>query len=337
MEPPARESVKRITPHLWTLGSNMMCVKINAQETPPLSSLQSWQDGDSMFCLLPRDEALLTTSGEGDSAIDLIQECGTGGSVWGIGSEAICKVKGWREDRQLEAGTIAFVRDNCSSVPVPEVLYTWIDKPFNRSFLILRRVRGHTLNSAWPYLSASQRLKIAKKVAQHCSVLARKTSSRFESVSGHGILEYWLMGRPPASNPTWLPMVLGPFSGIEMKAYMSRISSEPVPDIDSEAIDPEVDESLPFYHPDLGPTNIMVSDDGDNVTAIIDWEAAGYFPRFWVATRPASNPAYRLSDPNSDAEKNEWSKMLVEALEGIGFSCLDTAYTKWNKAMTGPA
>jgi hypothetical protein len=178
MELPARESVKRINPRLWTLGSNMMCVKSDAQETPPPSAVSSWHDGDSIFYLVPRDETLLlTASGEGDPAIDRIQECGTGGSVWGIGSEVICKVKGWCEDRQLEAATIAFVGENCPSVPLPEVLYSWIDQPINRTFLILRRVRGRTLSSAWPHLSAGQRLNIAEEIARHCSVLATNTSS----------------------------------------------------------------------------------------------------------------------------------------------------------------
>jgi hypothetical protein len=148
MDPPARESVKRINDHLWTLGTDKMCVKANAQEPPPPSALCSWQDGDSIFHLLPRDENLLAASGEGDAAIDRIQECGTGGSVWGIGSEAICKVKGWREDRQLEAATIAFVRDNCPSVPLPQVLYSWIVEPIYRTLLILKRVHGRTLNAA---------------------------------------------------------------------------------------------------------------------------------------------------------------------------------------------
>jgi hypothetical protein len=92
-----------------------MCVKAGTQETPPLSAVSSWQDGYSNFYLLPRDETLLMASGKGDPAIDRIKEYGTGGSVWGIGSEAICKVKGWREDRQLEATTIAFVSKNCFS------------------------------------------------------------------------------------------------------------------------------------------------------------------------------------------------------------------------------
>ncbi|KAF1959786.1 hypothetical protein CC80DRAFT_489872 [Byssothecium circinans] len=328
MEPPARESVRRMNAHIWTLGSQMMCIRVGVEEIPPLNSLCSWQDGDSMFHLLTRDETLLMTSGEGDSAIDRIQECGTGGSVWAIGSEAICKVKGWCEDRQLEAATIAFLRAKCPSVPVPEVLYSWIDHAFQRTFLVMRRVHGRTLNQAWPDLSDSQRLNIANELAQHCSVLALQTSSRYETASGHGVLEYWLMGSPPASNPTWLPMVLGPFTGTQMKSYMSQISTKPVP---------EFDEQLPFYHPDLGPTNILVSDDGKSLTAIIDWEAAAYFPSFWVATRPATNWAFRLSEPNTDTVKNAWSSLFVKALEGKGFKCSDKVYTEWSSANTGPA
>lgn len=243
MEHPARESVRRMTTHLWALGTKMMCVKIDAQDTPPLHTFCSWQDGNSEFHIIPRDEALLTADGEGDCAMDRIQEFGTGGSVWSIGNEAICKVKGWRSDRQLEATTTAFVKEHCPSVPVPDVIYSWIDKPIHRTFLILGRVHGRTLNDAWPLLSATQRVNIANEVAQHCSTLASKTSLRYETVSGYGILEYWLMGRPPASNPTWLPMVLGPLTGEEMHTYMSKISSVPVPSFD-----------MPFllYHPDLG-------------------------------------------------------------------------------------
>jgi hypothetical protein len=120
-------------------------------------------------------------------------------------------------------------------------------------------------------------------------------------------------------------MTLGPLSCTEMKAYMARISSE---------IIPEFDEPFLFYHPDLGPTNVMVSEDGDSVAAIIDWEAAAYFPSFWVATKPATGWAYYLG---TGIDKKGWSKMLVEALTAKGFECLDTVYTKWNNAKTGPA
>lgn len=328
MNPPARDSVKRINTHLWTLGTAMMCVKSDARDASVAHAVGSWEDGGSVFHLIPRDEALLATAEEGDSAIDRIQECGTGGSVWGIGNEAICKVKSWCNGQQLEATTIAFVNEHCPTVPVPKVIYSWIDEPINRTFLILGRVHGRTLNNAWPLLTATQRLNIANEIAQHCSILAQKTSTKYESVSGYGNHEYWLMEKLPASNPSWKTMVLGPFSGDEMHAYMTKISTEPAPDFEPPFL---------FYHPDLGPTNIMVSEDGNKVAAMIDWEAAGYFPSFWVATKPISGWAFRLSGPNIDAEKADWGKLLVKALQDRGFNCDIETYLKWYGAKTGPA
>ncbi|KUJ10101.1 uncharacterized protein LY89DRAFT_269934 [Mollisia scopiformis] len=230
MEPPARESVKRMNPSLWTLGTTVICVKISTGDAQPLNSLASWVDGDSTFHLQPRDETYLTNSTEGDAAIDRLQECGTGGSVWKLGSEAICKVKSWYEGRQLEATTIDFVRKTCPEVPMAEVIYSWIDRPINRTFLIMKRVQARTLNTAWPHLSAAQHMNIAKEVAHHCSSLARITSSRYESISGCGVYEYWLMGKLPASNPSWFYMTVGPFSSIDMKTYMTKISCEILPE-----------------------------------------------------------------------------------------------------------
>ena len=70
-------------------------------------------------------------------------------------------------------------------------------------------------------------------------------------------------------------MTLGPMSGPDLKKYMCSISSGPVS---------RLEDALLFYHCDLGPTIILVSADGDYVVAIIDWEAAAYFPSFWAAT-----------------------------------------------------
>jgi hypothetical protein len=81
MEPPARESVKRMNPQLWTLGTSLICAKVGAHDMHPRNSIVSWQDDNNTFHLLPRDDSLLTNLSEGDSAIDLIQECGTNGSV----------------------------------------------------------------------------------------------------------------------------------------------------------------------------------------------------------------------------------------------------------------
>ena len=45
---------------------------------------------------------------------------------------------------------------------------------------------------------------------------------------------------------------------------------------------PNLDESrLVLSHCDLWPCNVMVSEDGARVTAIIDWQTAGYYPDFY--------------------------------------------------------
>jgi len=307
----------------------MMCSKVKSQDVQPLKSIVSWHEGNSTFHLLPRDESLLKDQGEGDSAIDRIFEGGTGGGVWGIGDEFIFKAKGWKEDRQLEAVTMSFTAENFPSVPIPEVLYSWIDQAWERTFLITKRVHARTLNDAWPQLSLAQRQGIANEMADHCLTISRKTSSKLETVSGRGVLDYFLMGKPPFSNPTWLPMILGPFTSAELRVYMSKISNKPVP---------RFDDALLFYHSDLGPTNILVSADGNSVAAIIDWEAAAYYPDFWVATRPAGNPACRLSEPTVDLlESHGWNKMFSAALVEKGFSCQDDVFQKWRRAVTGPA
>jgi hypothetical protein len=178
MEPPARESVKRINSQLWTLGSALMCIKRATQHAQPHNSIVSWTYGDSTFYLLPRDDALLLNLGQGDSAIDWIKDGATGGGVWTLGNEVICKVKSWKEGRQLESSTLDFVRENFPSVPLPENIYSSIDRPFNRTFLFMKRIHARTLNDAWPTISTDQRQNIANKMAEYCAILASKKSSR---------------------------------------------------------------------------------------------------------------------------------------------------------------
>ncbi|CAG9946372.1 unnamed protein product [Clonostachys rosea f. rosea IK726] len=128
-------------------------------------------------------------------------------------------------------------------------------------------------------------------------------------------------GKAYASHPTWLPRLLGPFSLEEMRANMERISTEPPP-----AIDPV----FHFYHADLGPTNVMVMQDG-TVSGIIDWESAAYYPQFWVATK-TSLPAFHLECETDDPTL--WGQLLGQALEVCGYKRLDAEFRRWVKAVT---
>ena len=81
-------------------------------------------------------------------------------------------------------------------------------------------------------------------------------------------------------------------------------------------------------HADLGPENIMVSDSGD-ITSILDWESAGFYPFFWIGTKPVVSPAY-LTAPENGQSRQEWRTALVEALCKLGMRPDELTYTKWN-------
>lgn len=66
-------------------------------------------------------------------------------AVWEIGTNAICKVKTWSDGMERENDTLAFVSSRFPHIPIPEVIYSWVDEQLSRTFLVLRRVQGQTL------------------------------------------------------------------------------------------------------------------------------------------------------------------------------------------------
>lgn len=297
----------------------MICEQIPNAERKPAGAMTSWQDGDSTFYV--RQKTAHDTSG-GDAEIDRIHVGGTSAAVWLLGENAFCKAHAWREGLQLEADNIRFVQTHAPGVPVPDILFSCIDRDLNRTFLITRRAKGRTLEQAWPQLTSPQRTLLAQDVARFCVALAVNTSSRFETVNGCGVWESRLMGDAPPSHPTWLPRMLGPFSLQDMQAHMAHMSTQPFPDIDP---------LFCLYHADLGPTNIMVSEDSNLISAIIDWESVAYYPRFWVATKPAFCGAFNLECETDDPKL--WGQLLGQALEDNGYKRQAASFLQWNSGL----
>lgn len=320
MIPPIDVSVARVNSHCWTMGSSAICEKVTSPESTPTNAIISWQDGSSTFYLREPNEKDFSAS-KGDAQVDRIHVGGSSAAVWQIGDNAFCKVHAWCEGLELEANTIRFVTRNALGVPVPEVIHSWVDRNLNRTFLITKRVSGQRLEEAWPQMSSDQRTRIAKNLAGYCVTLATRTSSRFETATGCGVYEPRLMESAHPSHPTWLPRTLGPLSVEGIVTYMTNMSTEPPPHIDAPFI---------FYHADLGPTNIMISKDGNVITGIIDWESAAYYPRFWIATKPVVASAFWLE--STIIEPKLWGELFGQALEAVGYKRLDTVYLTWTNA-----
>ena len=91
---------------------------------------------------------------------------------------------------------------------------------------------------------------------------------------------------------------------------------------------PALERVFHFYHPDLGPGNIIVSN--GSVAGIIDWEAAGYYPRFWIATKPSVSPGLDFCPPIAKFDDCEWRKRLrIKLEETWGFPQAFGWYMKW--------
>ncbi|KAL8860164.1 MAG: hypothetical protein Q9178_003428 [Gyalolechia marmorata] len=62
----------------------------------------------------------------------------------------------------------------------------------------------------------------------------------------------------------------------------------------------------------------MVSED-ELVEGVIDWESAGYFPLFWIATKASVSPGLNLYPAPPGCEESDWREALKIELERLGF------------------
>jgi len=313
MTPPIGVSVLRLAPDRWMMGSSKICERVTGQDLP--NEIISWKEGDDIFYLREKVEGD-PLSPEDGLETGLVHEGGTSAAVWSIGENAFCKVKAWHEGMELESKTIAFIRENAPEVPVPEVIHTWIDRAWNRTFLILRRVQGETLDSVWPQLTRNQQMQIASKIVEYCRQLSLLSSSIFESATGRAVVEPFLNSTANASHPSWVPRSLGPFSSKDLASHLSAVA--PGSDLDTGS-------TFYFYHADLGPTNIMVLD--NSISGILDWESAAYYPRFWIATKPRLSAGFYLQKDRTYPKA--WSNMLADMLGFHGFPQDIQGYNKW--------
>jgi len=165
----------------------------------------------------------------------------------------------------------------------------------NRSFLIFKRMEGSILRDAWTSLLLSQRDTAIITVALYCNILAQNISKTLRSVLGKPVLEPYLA--PFGSG------LLGPYTYEECARYFTASLGKC----------PTLGRDFHFYHPDLGPGNIIVSD--GRVAGIIDWEAAGFYPPFWIATKPSVSPGLDFCPSVAETDNFEWRKCLGIELE----------------------
>ncbi len=239
--------------------------------------------------------------------VKLIHEGGTLSAVWQLGKRAFLKVHPWKPQMESEAATIAFVKRVAPYIRTPNVIHEWFDH--DRSFLLVERLGHSTLNEAWGPLSPAQRTLAVETVALYCQRMAQNTSNQLSSVTGKSVAEPYL--------DTFGSELAGPWTADQCRLAFST-SSTSCPAI----------ETFHFYHADLGPTNIMVSEDG-RVEGVIDWESAGFYPEFWIATKPSVSPGLDLCPAPPGSTEMDWRRALKRELERLGFPQAKVWFIAW--------
>ncbi|RDL37567.1 uncharacterized protein BP5553_05000 [Venustampulla echinocandica] len=333
LQPYFEETVELTSPGHWSIGSLMLCEKVEEGQKVPSDVVCSWSDEGKTYCIRKRPTPRITIDGEpkGDILTGRVSR-GYNAALWMLSPNVFCKVKSWAEGLTTEASTIRFVNKHVPSIPTEEIICEWIDQKWKRTVMLSRRVAGTRYNEAWPRLTIIQRLQVAHEVAGHFKELAKHESDYVETVSGGAIAGQYSL-RIRETLPAWKPRIESRVSQEDHFEYLKR---------QDEGIEPlDADDPFVLQHVDCGPKHFFVTIPTDpleapKVTAIMYWEGAGYLPKWRVATEPRLNRNFAIYTPpilqdstivypTPPKDFADWMWMLSHACVRAGFP-LYTSY-----------
>ena len=305
----------------------MRCESLTDREIPK-DAIAAWKDADGVdYCLRPQEPPLEQS------------ECGPANkpfsfrpwqsSVFEVGRDILVKAKySPPGEYSIEGDALNLIRSCTPEVPVPECVHFWIDRKWNRSFLIMPRIHGVVLDDIWWSLSIQERQWIADELAVHQSTVAHNiTSSVFKGVAGDAYRPVFFSSRDECVRK-WdsdTRAILGPLTPEQLRERMSCDSGgEEILDIGT---------VFHLFHGDMNPSNVLISvgerdSEGQRevqVTGIIDWEAAGFAPSWWLTLCPIvrnGNYLLNLSTEQVDADPGlawDYVVTLDAAMQNYGW------------------
>lgn len=267
------------------MGNLMLCERIADGASAPSDAITTWKDGHGVdYCLRPQTNRLPVP--EYNEANKPAIPWNWSAGIFEIGHDVLVKVKyapvGWPN---TEGQSMRLVRERAPSVPVPEAIHYWLDKEWDRYFLITRRVHGVVLDRVWLNLSVDDKLQVSDELAAHTKSVAEITSPLYQNADGSAVADGNLMGhdsllRKYDPKPDGWP---GPFTAEEFVEHARKVSGGVEP--------PEIGPNFHFYHNDPGAENVILSGTDEaqtegeshvHVAGIIDWERAAYCPIWWI-------------------------------------------------------
>lgn len=182
----------------------------------------------------------------------------------------------YRLRREIEA--MQFVRSR-TSIPVPRVIEERLDPAADAyaNYFCMDRMPGTELGTAWPLLSEQARMNATGDLKSHFEQLRqiRPESSEFIGSCSRG---------PAYDHRIDNQRTCGPFESVRQfhDFLVKPITRCPRPEFAVKYRKLLSDDIVVYFtHADISPENVLVDPDTGHVTAILDWEMAGFWPEWW--------------------------------------------------------
>jgi aminoglycoside phosphotransferase len=208
----------------------------------------------------------------------------------------LCVKYGGRLDI-VEAQTMLFVAKR-TSVPVPKVYFAFTHEKC--TYILMERMHGQPAARDWVYRSDNSKANVHNSLKKMILELRNLISQNDTvcSVSGGSLYDPRLLCTTRR---------FGPFKSVqEFHDFLrngTRAQSDDSDDFLKLTSLHSQDWGYPtFTHGDLSSLNILVR--GDEVVGIIDWETAGWYPRYWEYTTASQ------VNPQNSFWKDEIDKFL---------------------------
>jgi hypothetical protein len=226
----------------------------------------------------------LPTGTEIENAPDISMEYG-GRRIVAVGQHFV--VKFGLGVNLIEGENMLFVREN-TDTPVPRVYALYSDPETGKNFIVMERILGQTLLSAWPQLTTLEKQDILSDLRRYFDDLRQLPSPKyFGSLDKRRLLDEIFWTHEPD------PLVNGPFDSEEClnEAMMRKYTYNGGPPYRAEYLRkcfPFIFKGhIPtFTHGDLQRKNIILreknhQDHEETRLVIIDWEKSGWYPGYW--------------------------------------------------------
>lgn len=218
--------------------------------------------------------------------------------VISVEDEVVIKRGGSRIQKEVAIMKFASER---FSIPVPKIFGLHTD-PNGWVFLVMECVKGQPLHIAWRELKQVEKEQVVADLKEYVDRMRLLSGSYIGSLNrepfpeGHAILKRGHCG-PFESEEEFNEALLIEFD--EYYKYHTPVIKE--------MLRQKSGHRIVFAHGDLQTKNVLVH--GRHISAIVDWEFAGFYPEYWE---------YALAWlilPWSDRSSEDWPAYLQKSMD----------------------